>query len=65
MWVSWSDVGAVDPGSNSVDLESGGSGQDHDVGSLPAWLKCLVLVSPDVHPVTWTIAVRSGGGPVS
>lgn len=58
MWVSWSDVGAVDPESNPVNLESGGSGQDHDVGSLLVWLKCLVLVSPDVHPVTWMVAVR-------
>ena len=44
MWVSWPDVGVVDPGSNPVDLESGGSGQDHGVRSLPARLKCLVLV---------------------
>ena len=58
MWISWSDVGAVDPRSNPIDLESSGSGQDHNVGSLPAWLKCLVLMSLDVHPVAWTIAVR-------
>ena len=40
VWVSWPDVGVVDPGSNPVDLESGGSVQDLDVGSLPARLKC-------------------------
>ena len=47
----------MDPRSNPVDLESSGSGQDHDVGSLPVGLECLVLVSPDVHPVTWIIAM--------
>ena len=56
--ISWSDVGVVDPRSNPIDLESSGSGQDHDVGSLPVGLECLVLVSPDVHPVTWMIAMR-------
>ena len=58
VWVSWSDVGVMDPRSNPIDLESSGSGQDHDVGSLPVWLKCLVLVSPDIYPVTWMIAVQ-------
>ena len=50
MWISRPDVGVVDPGSYSIDLESGGSGQDHDVGSLPARLKYLVLVSPQEGP---------------
>ena len=63
MWVSWSDVGVADPGSNPVDLESGGSGQDDDVGSLPARLKCLVLVSPHKHPVTQLISMGIRGWP--
>ena len=63
MWVSWPDVGLVDPGSNPVDLESGGSGQDHEVGSLPVRLKCLVLVSPHIHPVTWPISMGVWGWP--
>ena len=63
VWVSWPDVGVVDPGSNPVDLESGGSGQDHEVGSLPVRLKGLVLVSPHIHPVTWPILMGVRGWP--
>ena len=63
VWVSWPDVGLVDPGSNPVDLESGESGQDHDVRSLPARLKCPVLVSLHVHPVTWPISMGVWGWP--
>ena len=57
MWISWPDVGVVDPGSNPIDLESIGSGQDHNVVSLLARLKCLVLVSPHLHPVTWLVSM--------
>ena len=63
MWVSWPDVGVVDPGSNPVDLESDGSGQELDVGSLPAGLKCLMLVSPDVYPITRPISMGVQGWP--
>ena len=62
-WVSGLDLGVVDPGSNPVDLESDGSGQDHDVRSLPARLKCPVLVSPHVHPVTWPMSMGFWGWP--
>lgn len=55
MWISWLDVGVVDPGSYSVDLESSGRGQDHNVGSFPARLERLLLVPPHAHPIAWSI----------
>lgn len=63
MWVSWPDVGVVDPGSNPVDVESGGSGQAHDVGSLPVRLKCVALVFPDVHPIARPVSMGARGWP--
>ena len=53
----------VDQGSNPIDLESSGSGQDPKVGSLRARLKCLVLVSPHIHPVTRPISLGALGWP--
>ena len=56
-------MGVVDLGSNPVDLESSGSGQDLDVGSLPAGLERPLLVSPHVHPVTRSILMGVRGWP--
>ena len=61
-WVRWPDVCVVDPQSNPVNLESFGSGQDHNIVSLPVRLKCLVLVSPHLHPVTWSVGIHGDPG---
>ena len=55
MWISWPDMGVVDPGNYSVDLESGGHGQDHNVGSFPERLECLLFVPLHIHPIAWPI----------
>lgn len=48
---SYAGMGVVYPGGDTVTLDDGGDGQDHDLGSLPVRFEGLCVVSSDVNPV--------------